>query len=130
MTPEELAAIRQRCEKATRGPWSLTLGSGNHLYTWVVRRHINGGITFIADCLPDGEGLKLAEKNHVPNMDFIAHARTDIPALLAEIEVYKAVLDDIYEDTFVGCPREVLISQARLKQLPHQRSCTSDTPPA
>jgi hypothetical protein len=111
MTPEELAAIRQRCENATRGPWSTTLGSGEHLFTWVVRRHINGGITFIADCLPDGEGLTLAEKNHVPNMDFIAHARTDIPALLAEIDRLKNALDAV---AYRGV----------------HSPCTSDTPPA
>lgn len=75
LTPEQLAAIEARCERATPGPWR-----------WDDRD----------DQLFDAKGELLAfgqptyEGNHgivVPPDDatFIAAARTDVPALLAEV---------------------------------------------
>ena len=96
MTRPDLAAIRARCDAATRGPWSvstLTYPNG----TTVVESII--GVSEPQWCdYGEGEGewytdrLTLVETDAgvygptMPDAQFIAHARTDIPALLAHIE--------------------------------------------
>ena len=95
MTRPDLAAIRARCDAATRGPWSvstLTYPNG----TTVVESII--GVSEPQWCdYGEGEGewytdrLTLVETDAgvygptMPDAQFIAHARTDIPALLAHI---------------------------------------------
>lgn len=74
MTDEELEAIRARAEAATPGPWFVC----SEHETEIQRNEIgcgfqNGGL--IADCCIQADDGR-----------FIAHAREDIPALLAEIE--------------------------------------------
>jgi hypothetical protein len=86
----DIEKIKARAEKATPGPWGICLGSGLNVCTWVrYENPENGQITFVADCLPD-DALDCAEQDHRPNMDFIAHARTDIPALLDYIDKLEA----------------------------------------
>jgi len=81
MTPEELAAIRARAEAATPGPWRGVPGryilpdDWNHRYT--AHQVIEG-------CIYNPN----AENDHA----FIAHAREDIPALVAEVERLQAEL--------------------------------------
>ena len=81
MTPEELAAIRARAEAATPGPWDGVPGrcilpdDWNHRYT--AHQVIEG-------CIYNPN----AENDHA----FIAHAREDIPALVAEVERLQAEL--------------------------------------
>lgn len=76
MTDEQLAAIRARCEAATEGPWTVrqygspTLGGGEFISGYGVVGPFQRGEQF--DSRADAA--------------FIAHARTDIPALLAEVE--------------------------------------------
>lgn len=73
MTDADLQAIRERCEAATPGPW---FGCGDH----------------IDDCSgkPFAQAVgRFADRSHdtfCQNNEFIAHARQDIPALLAEVE--------------------------------------------
>lgn len=81
LTHDQIRAIRERAEKATAGPWqcqvpALTVG------------------------FPRGKikPLKIEGRlyNHpmlpIDDAEFIAHARTDIPALLAHIEELEAKL--------------------------------------
>ena len=71
MTRPDLDAIRARCDAATPGPW--TYDETGYVDIGVPRsRSIAIGIEVDATAKSDG--------------DFIAHARTDIPALLAYIE--------------------------------------------
>lgn len=83
MTREQLNAIASRAEAAERGPWEVTNGGDNETSTF-----IDG---------PDGDVLIRNMRGHgylseeyvwveEPNAQFIAHARDDIPALLAEVE--------------------------------------------
>lgn len=92
MTDTELQAIAQRAEKATEGPWENCRG--------FVRSPVHGsemtapGFTVTTSCLwvaecRDGEAFYNADAN----ADFIAHARTDIPALLAEITRLRAQVE-------------------------------------
>ena len=71
MTPEEIDVIKKRCEAALDGPWVLTINRSQ-----VVQPGLAGA--YIAERLYKDIG------NH--NMEFIAHSREDIPALLAHIE--------------------------------------------
>lgn len=70
MTPERLQEIRKRCDKAVEGPWFT--GGPN-----------DGGLTSIEDGRCRGLYTIYAETHEA---DFIAHARTDVPELLDEIE--------------------------------------------
>jgi hypothetical protein len=89
ITREELAAIRERAEKATPGPWR-----------WSNAKVLNGKYDFVP------QGSYLADtlimfgdtyENGEHDAEFIAHAREDIPRLLDEIERLQrvmAALDD------------------------------------
>jgi hypothetical protein len=71
----DLAAIRARCEKATKGPWT----------SFVEGREEIAGSSFIQT---GGEDIELSGATDA-DQDFIAHAREDIPRLLSEIERLK-----------------------------------------
>jgi len=89
MTDEELKAIRERCEAATPGPWLpsihgfqiLTGDSWNTICVFWERS--SSGAKF--HHLPRWEDGRAASREGA-NCDFIAHAITDVPALLAEVE--------------------------------------------
>lgn len=75
MTQDELAAIRERANAATAGPWQIireTDEYGRALNSWQV------------DALYPSAELADAE--------FVAQSRADIPALLHEIESHKGAL--------------------------------------
>lgn len=70
ITPERLAEIKARCEKATTGKWCFDgLASGD---IW----SINGD-----EAIP----IAIASSTH-EDAEFIAHARQDIPDLIREVE--------------------------------------------
>lgn len=77
MTDEELEAIRDRASRARPGPWRSYIEGRDH---W-------GGDHFI---MVGEEGLNQIDLYISPwraeDQDFIAHARQDIPRLLAEID--------------------------------------------
>lgn len=73
MTPERLAEIRARAEAATEGPW-----------TWASRMTVDTDAWAVFD--PQDRPLASNHDGWSPDAIFIAHARTDIPALLAEVE--------------------------------------------
>lgn len=71
MTDEQLAAIRERCEAATEGPWEKLTEQVAGM--WRETRVVHADFDICADvCIGDAE--------------FIAAARTDVPALLDEVE--------------------------------------------
>ena len=74
LTTEQLEAIRERLRRATPGPWIA-----NETYDSVEAK---------------GGDLKVCDVNFVPgDMHFIAHAPTDINALLAEVERLRSERD-------------------------------------
>ena len=82
----DIAAIKARADKATAGPWAVedpldipsVIADGHkQVYDWVMIAHIDTGKT--------KRSVK-ADRN----ADFIAHARTDIPDLLAALETSEA----------------------------------------
>jgi hypothetical protein len=71
-------AIRQRCDQATPGPWKSFVEGRDH----------DSGSSFI---MTSGEDIELIGAS-VADLDFIAHARQDIPQLLVEIQRLKAII--------------------------------------
>ncbi len=70
--------IKKRCDQATPGPWR----------SYVEGRDSMSGSSFIQT---EGEDIYLTGAT-VADQDFIAHARQDIPNLIAEIERLRKLL--------------------------------------
>lgn len=75
LSDNELFAIRERVEKATKGPWKA----------FVEGRNMECGSSFIQTQSEDIELIGATEADY----DFIAHAKQDILILLDEIEKLK-----------------------------------------
>ena len=85
MTPEELQAIRDRVNNASPGPWE-------HLTPRNTNNHAVVD-SYGEDLANDYEGVWYSEED----AEFIAHARTDIPALLDHIDTLTARLEAVQE---------------------------------
>jgi len=85
MTDLDLDAIQARADAATDGPWTLhrtsTLYINGHT-GYYLRRDDQPGQIFPLTCLPG-------------DAEFIAHARQDVPDLVAEIRRLRAELADV-----------------------------------
>jgi hypothetical protein len=95
LSAEELQAIRERADKATAGPWSV-------------------GDFYLDDCHTFG-AWAVETENHIPpvvecqeyppyfvggfNAEFIAHARSDVPRLLALVEMYRNLTEGLINGT-------------------------------
>ena len=77
MTKKQIEEIKARCEAATPGPLIVT-EVNRFIFQWEV-------VTKEGDA--DGDRTLVAGSiTHCPNAYFIAHARTDIPALIEALE--------------------------------------------
>ena len=91
-----LAEIRARVEAATEGPWSVY--RGDRIGTYVTRPDLAGVAREWSLTWSDADA------------EFIAHSRTDLPALLAAVEAVRAlhqpmpIYDDECADT--DCDRD------------------------
>lgn len=74
MTDEELATIEGRANAATPGPWNCR-GSYSRRSTIFITA---------GPSEPNGEEIP-ATADKMDDADFIAHARQDVPALIAEV---------------------------------------------
>lgn len=88
MTDAEAAAIAARAEAATPGPWTLPefyKPGDTDAWTWAEIRsgeeHVTGNFDY-----ENGGVIKEADAH------FIAHARADIPALLAERAALREIV--------------------------------------
>ncbi|MEU4570812.1 hypothetical protein [Micromonospora sp. NPDC023956] len=91
----DLNAIRRRAQAATPGPWGVGNGTNVVRGLEVTGRGSYTCIQSVAEMVDeyDREGWGHAEFVEVDPEDdaeFIAHARTDIPALLAEVDRLRA----------------------------------------
>ena len=71
LSADQLLEIETRCSKATGGPWRSFIEGRDH----------TSGSSFIQTSDPDIEASGMTDADQ----DFVAHARQDIPALIAEI---------------------------------------------
>ena len=91
MTPERLAGIKARCETATPGPWVHEVTSDDqrvgpcagHEDPW------DGGGPIVR--APVVRAWR-KDPGMLQDFAFIAHARTDVPDLVAEVERLRAAL--------------------------------------
>ncbi|WP_060210221.1 hypothetical protein [Sporosarcina koreensis] len=81
LTQEQLEAIRERAEAATEGPW----------------KNFDGGYIVGGSEIAVGEVVAEAERD--ADAEFIAHAREDIPALLAEVERMQKIINEWEQST-------------------------------
>lgn len=109
MTPEQLATIQARADAATEGPWFRE-------YSDVVTAHPDP--RDVEDGSDDPRGARVCrraahidkrDRQGIADAEFIAHARTDVPALVALVREQAAKLDRIrvLADTapsFMGFP--------------------------
>ena len=86
LTDAELRAIRERCEAATPGPWKAVKHTDleSDTYRLIESQDEQEAIIWFYDHF-DSSGNRgvCIQENNLP---FILNARTDVPALLAEIE--------------------------------------------
>lgn len=80
LTPEEVAECRERAERATDGPWEAL---GDEIVTYAVPRTASHPVQTVAM-----SGVCIEEAD----AEFVAHARTDIPALCATVEALREAL--------------------------------------
>ena len=78
MTDEEISQIEGRYAAATPGPWQSFIEGRDH----------TSGSSFIRTT---GGDIELSGGSHA-DQDFIAHARQDVPMLIAEIRHLKAII--------------------------------------
>lgn len=80
MTNDDLDQINQRCLKATPGPWRSYIEGRDH----------DSGSSFIAT---SGQDIYLTGASQA-DQDFIASARHDVLALVAEVRRLRAAIAD------------------------------------
>jgi hypothetical protein len=93
----DIQAAKKRCEAATEGRWRGSNDFGHHLDVKATMLVADFGNSFLA----------LGRVIHRENLDFIAHARTDLPAALAKIQEMDCLSDGtgrVTED--VECQRD------------------------
>ncbi len=115
MTPSELDAIQARADAATAGPWFSDYYPAGPCGAKVYREQIRRTYPeWVVACRPsaalNGPG-KDARKQEVADAAFIAHARTDIPALVAEVRRLRGENGELrpYAD---GAKRILLVTEA------------------
>lgn len=83
-TQSILSAIKERASKATAGPWRSTQIKGFGAHNYIVSDAPEAAwYTIVAECHNAGG---------FAGFDFIAHARTDVPLLVAALERAEAHL--------------------------------------
>ena len=114
-----LDTIRERADAATPGPWKVTWdgendpdGAWSAEWPWLIRQ----------DIYPGKSVANLAEvEASTEDAEFIAHARTDIPVLLAHIDALEASLSALLDSAAHGQPGGYIEFDPNF---PERRYCT------
>ena len=88
MTKEELDEIRERCNKATPGPWYFHPGDSYCAFPSIMTRNKHFLVFDIADDAP----TEFPGRDE--DADFVAHARDSIPSLLAYIKELESQISE------------------------------------
>ncbi|MDM5229675.1 hypothetical protein [Lysinibacillus pakistanensis] len=93
MNQEQLNAIKQRVEKATIGPWCVNEEiDGIYDGCRTVVKAPNAPSKWATRIVSVGQTRRHIRKDAESNIEFIAHAREDVPALVAEVERLREAL--------------------------------------
>jgi len=101
VTEDELRAIEERWERATPGPWAWDSRGDkeNDVQIGVVVDHngvqVGGFVEEDDDCIYTDGVAFIDGGNEHGNAEAIASARTDVPALVAEVRRLREVLENI-----------------------------------
>jgi hypothetical protein len=92
--PADLDAIQARADAATEGPWAWE-ATGEKDNSWAVGLiQDDDGEPIEGENEPGEniviEGICEGIDAHIPDAEFIAHARADVPALVAELHAARA----------------------------------------
>ena len=118
-TPD-LEAIRKRCEAASAGPWrACGCGKCSQLWSIPFDCPVAVGLTLHDEGYTCGEGVSRDAAN--ANAEFIAHARTDIPELLAEVARITSERDE-WERTANAFAADVVEYLDEIKSLRSENS--------
>lgn len=86
MKAEQLAEIEARANRATPGPWQRDGCNGGEFYCVLAK---NPGHLSDLLCTMRGRSSEVADS------DFIAHARTDIPLLIAALRERESEIESL-----------------------------------
>jgi hypothetical protein len=82
MTPEEIAEIQARCDRASAGPWKAMIEGRDH----------TSGNSFIMTGPENARGNDIELSGATQDdHDFVAHARQDVPLLLEEVRRLRSL---------------------------------------
>lgn len=92
MTDDELNAIEDRANAATDGPWEhkqVPWDVSQTINVWAVVKTLDyANVNILVS-----SRQAIPEQETIANSLFAAHARTDVPALVAEVRRLRAQLD-------------------------------------
>jgi hypothetical protein len=112
MTPSELATIEARANAATPGPWSTV----DYSPCWVIAHDAEGSPAVVAPQCPIGQA-----GSDDADLAFIAAARSDVPALIAEVRRLlkeNALLTERFRDEYEGRNKALRERNEALRQQP------------
>jgi hypothetical protein len=94
----DLDAVQARVDAATEGPWAWEQ-TGDKDNSWAVGCVMDEDEQPLSGRLETGQGIVVEGVcegiDHNPaDAEFIAHARTDVPALIAELRVARDLVED------------------------------------
>lgn len=107
MTEQQLQEIEARANATTPGPWEIERNSSG----WIDGIRAPNGDEIVKTDF----GVYPPER---PDAEFIAHARTDVPKLLAEVRMLKYYLEasqEALEQTKSDCARLMGICYGEIK---------------
>jgi hypothetical protein len=92
MTEQELKEIEDRCNAATKGPWTSFIEGRNH----------ESGDNFIMTGIKDGDDIWSESRGEDiyltgatnADQDFIAHARQDVPKLIQAVRQLRLEIEN------------------------------------
>ena len=110
----DLDAIEARAKAATLGPWEMVDGPPMNVPSPASDQHFSG---YVSSCncatvysrrtqdapAVTAERVEIHASCHTADAAFIAHTRTDVPALVAEVKRLRAALERIRDETAADC---------------------------
>lgn len=111
LTDDELREIRERCEAASAGPWEYHVGS-DPVRQYIAQACQNNGPRWLVALMMTSDLDEDCREVASVNGPFIAHARTDVPALLAEVDRLREAVRQAIDQAQRGEPAPIQKLQA------------------